>query len=304
MPDRAPTLREVAEQAFRDITDGGNTDTTEDGEGTAAKAVEAPGGEEVAGAETKTGADEATGTESETEASADADGTDEDVPTDYFGTDLSEFPADVRKAIIEIVKPRDQHIQQLLREKADEGKTEDADKPADEAITDETSDADILAELGLTDMADPDDPTTKALLTVTRFALGLKGEVSELRGKGELTETRTYWETSLASLEKQYGVLPDSHEEVMKAAAKAGIAEPMDAYWRIMGPGRQKLMAEVTKRRDVAAKALKGTQKPTKPRTSQDTEDVAIEAKDVGSAIKIALKNLGSERGWSLSDDD
>ena len=129
MADRAPTLREVAERAFRDITEGGNTDTTEDGEGTAAKAAEAPGDEEVTGAEDKTDAEEATGTESETGTSADADGTDEDVPTDYFGTDLSEFPADVRKAIIEIVKPRDQHIQQLLREKADEVKPDAAKAP-------------------------------------------------------------------------------------------------------------------------------------------------------------------------------
>jgi hypothetical protein len=284
----------------------GASDDTEDDEGTV-EGTEATETEDETGAENEQDStEEATGEESEGEAEASADVTEDDVPTVYFGEDLSAFDAKTRAAIIEIVKPRDQHIQTLLREKATEAKAEDAGDeaaPKDEAPA-ATTDEELLAELGLSDVSDPDDPTTKALLTVTRFALGLKDEVTELRTKGELSDTKTYWETSLASLEKQYGVLPASHEEVMREAAKAGVAEPMAAYWLIMGPGRQQLMAEVTKRRDEAAKQLKGKQKPTKPRTSQNTEDVPIEADNVGDALKIALGQMGKERGWSLYGDD
>jgi hypothetical protein len=234
-------------------------------------------------------------------------------PTEYFGVPLDGLPPEARAEIISGYQERDQFIQKLLRDKAVPAPAE-ATPPADpapapaDAGPEDLSDKEILETLGL----DPEfeTPETKAIVALARMNVTLHEQVTAVSTKSQLNETERYWETSLSALEQQYGTLPPgiSHDDVLREAANANIAEPMDAYWRIMGPGRSAVLAEVTKRRAAMEEALKkGTQSQRRPSSEADTSEKIIDAKDSKSAVKMAFAQLVKEQGLTLpeyGDDD
>jgi hypothetical protein len=249
---------------------------------------------------------EATGTEStETEGTAAAaDEATEEVPTEYFGQDLSEFEPDVRKAIIEMVAPRDRHIQQLMREKAS------APEPAAEAAPPEppapAEDTEVtLEEVAKTFGYDLDDPTqadvAKAMVPATQLIVSLKQEVDQLKTSDSVRAAEVYWTQGLSGLESQFGQLPEgvTHDEVIRIAAENGIAEPVDAYWRIMGPARQAVMDEVRARREAVTTTLKKTSTQAKPKSTTDTVPTGPTASNVKDATAQVFEQLKREGKWS-----
>lgn len=254
------------------------------------------------GAEDETPDDDSSETPAETESAAADEGTADEPPLEYFGQDLSGLPAEERASIIAQFQERDRHIQQLLREKAEAAK--EGDKPADVPAADEgdVTDADILAALGMD--ADREDSEAKAIVAMARMNLTLQNEVKAMASKDEVRETERIWETTLDSLEKQYGALPVDRMEVFKTAVENGIADPMSAYWRVMGPARQGVMEEVRKRREAATKALAKTQPAVKPKAKPPVKDPEITGTDVRQSTTDVLKALVAERGMTFSDDD
>ena len=230
----------------------------------------------------------------------------DEVPKSYFEVDMEDLPPEARAKVIEAVKGRDDFIQKLLRDKAapvEAGATPPADPPAPAGDPEDLSDKEILETLGL----DPEfeTPETKAIVALARMNVALHEQVNTVSEKSQLNETERYWETSLTALENQYGTLPPgvTHDDVLREAANAKIAEPMDAYWRIMGPGRAAVLAEVTKRRAEMAESLKkGTQSQKRPSGEADTSEKIIDAKDSKSAVKMAFAQLVKEQGLALPE--
>jgi hypothetical protein len=297
------TVRDTLLESLKDL--GGEPDPATppvDGEGTPAPAGEATPDPAAPSSE----GGEGTGAPAEP-VEPPAGTTTAEPPTEYFGVPLDGLPPEVRSSIIEGYQERDKFIQQLLRDKAtppgDAGPADPA-APADAgAAPEEVSDKDILEALGL----DPEfeTPESKAVVALARMTLSLQNSVQDVSSKAQLEATERYWETSLTALESKYGDLPPgiSHDDVLREAAKANIAEPLDAYWRIMGPGRAAVMAEVTKRRADMAETLKhGTQGQKRPSNEADTSEKIIEAKDSKSAVKMAFSQLVKEQGLQLPE--
>lgn len=246
------------------------------------------------------------------EQSAEGTTADDEVPVEYFGVDLSDLPPDARRAVIDGYTERDKFIQQLLRDKSQEDSTSEA--TPDEALVaaegdGEVSDADILQALGIDPENDPfGEHVAKAALPLAKMVLSLNEQVEAMAQRNQVSETERYWTTSLDALQKQYGALPPdiTFDDIIAGAAKAGIAEPMDAYWRIMGPGRQAVFAEVEKRRAELTKSLKqGAKSVTRPSDTADSSSkLIIDEKDVGKATKVAMEALFKERGISALDLD
>jgi len=309
-----PDFRVALAEALAPTEETGAAETSED---TAAEAEVTETGSEAAqesGAETTEAAEAAETTETPSEGEAEASAETTEAPTEYFGIDLSALSSEERASIIAGYADRDKHIQQLLREKA-AAKTAEADStespaapaPADTEVVDEASDADILAALGLDPENNPDDAiAAKSAVPLARMALQLQAEVEGLKAKGLESETAVLWETSLTSLEAQYGALPEdlTHEDVMQQAAKAGIAEPVDAYWRIMGPARAEVLAAVKARREAATAKLKTPQAAqTRPKTDAPTQPGPLESKDVKSATTEAINRIMRDKGWSFDSE-
>lgn len=254
------------------------------------------------------GTDDASGAASEDASSNEDDDDTEDVPTEYFGRDLSMFEPDVRKAIIEMVEPRDKHIQSLMRGRAAEAaKAAEAGAPADEkpAVDEAELDREILESLNLRD-ADLDDPNVQALLGVSRFALELKDRVEAVEGRTVAAETDAYWRKGLKSLEEEFGALPAevSVEDIMQASATAGISEPTDAYWRIMGPLLNTLDTEARRARDKAVKDLKRKGTTARTKSTAKTTGLGLKAKDTAGGVREAFERLTAEGRIDLSGSD
>lgn len=263
--------------------------------------VTAPEAEDVAGTEAEpqdTEAPDARGEQSAEETTADSD-----IPTEYFGVDLSDLPADARQKFVDEFAQRDKFIQQLLREKADasQGSEPEEAAPEPEGISDE----ELLKALNIDIENDPfGEHVAKAALPLAKLVLSLNDQVGAMSKQNEVVATERYWETSLDSLERQYGKLPITRDELYREAATAGIPEPMDAYWRIMGPGRQQVHSEVQKRRAELEKTLKkGASGTTRPTSQVDTSEKVIDSTDVRDATRQALLSLAKERGYDYSSD-
>jgi len=300
------TVKDALTEGFNDLNASAEPATPPDGgEGTPAPAGEAtptPAAPSSAGGEGAAGAGETVVPPPNTD----------EPPTEYFGVQLGDLPPEVRSSIIEGYQERDKFIQQLLRDKAtpsgDAGPADPAAPAGAGDAPEDISDKEILETLGL----DPEfeTPETKAILALARMNVDLHNQVSTLGTKSQLNEAERYWETSLTGLEAEYGKLPPgiTHDDVLREAAKANIAEPMDAYWRIMGPGRAAVLAEVTKRRaDMAESLKKGTQGQKRPSNEADTSEKIVDAKDSKSAVKMAFAQLVKEQGLQLpefGDDD
>ena len=293
------TMQAALEKAFAEAVE-----TTEaPAEGTTVEAVETPAAAEVvAPAE-----DPSTGSEakSETVAVPEAIGT-EELPEEYFGVSRSGLDDESWKAVIGGFADRDAHIQTLLRERAAAAVEPVAAAAPVEPTPTGVSDADILVALGLDPENDMDDErTAKVAVPLARMVLDLKSQVEDVQEHGAAVEAETFWRTSLKSMEEAYGPLPRdiSHEDVMRASATGGIGDPVDAYWRVMGPARSSILADVNRRKNEAESRLKSTQSTaSKPAASPKTEPAAIVAKDVSAAIKDAFKSLNDERQWATTE--
>jgi hypothetical protein len=287
--------RALMEQAL-EAPDEGTADEAEATETDEVDTPDAQGDEEAADDEGSEG------TEEPETADNESDGTGEDVPDEYFGVDLSGLSAEERASIIAGFQERDKFIQQLLRNQAEPEAKADEGTSDDEPATDD----DLLKALGLDD---PDDPyaenTAKVALPLAKMVLQLQETVEGLQQQTTVQATERYWTDSLNELESKFGALPVSRDELFKLAADAGVAEPVDAYWRVMGPARQQVLAEVQKRRDAeTARLKKGTKGTVRPKDTASATEAPIKAKDVKDAMKQFRARFERERGTLPPGDD
>jgi hypothetical protein len=241
-----------------------------------------------------------------TEAQSEApEGTDEP-PMEYFGQDLSEFDADARRAIIARLSENDKHIQRLQRERATAEKAVASEPPpAAEKGPEEVNEQSIAEYIGL-DLDDPDDArVAKVAVPLVERVLSLTDEVQSLKTGVTVRETEAYWTQGLTGLEAQFGKLPEgvTYDQVIQGAAENGIAEPQDAYWRIMGPARQEVMDAVRARREEVTKTLKGKATQAKPKSEGKTEPKRT-ADTVRKGVAEVFEEMKRNGEWSPLYED
>lgn len=222
----------------------------------------------------------------------------EEVPTEYFGLDLSGLEPEQRAAVISELKKRDDHIGKLLRERAPEAEptSEEPDAEPEEELKDE----EILEALGLDPESNPlDETAAKIAVPLVKRQIMQEKLLSQLIEAQELAEIDRMWRSSLSGLEREFGALPKEvdHDAVMAFAAEQGITNPVDAYWRIVGPGRAALTdamkaAEAAKR--LAAKKAATTVRPS---TAAAEEDAPLKGATVREATREVAARLLSELG-------
>lgn len=219
--------------------------------------------------------------------------------SEYFGLDLSGIPVEQSSSIVEELKKRDDFIGKLLRKESDsEANTETPDEEKPPELTDE----DILKALGLDPENNPfDEQVARVTVPLVRKQVAQDAALAALIENQELMEIDKTWRSALSAMEKEFGSLPKEidADSVMEFAAKENIANPMDAYWRIVGPGRALLSAAmkgVTEKELTDAKKQSAT---TRPNSSSAENEAPLESKTVKGATREAaervLKQLGVE---------
>lgn len=237
-----PSEATAEDEAATDASDGGQpAGTTDDGE----QAPEAP------------------------------EGTEADAITEYFGLDLTGVEPSAAQEIISALQKRDDYIGKLLRDKepapAGDGPPPVEAPPESDFPTDE----EIFRSLGL----DPENPydqeQAKLAVPLAKQQLQQQQALSALIEQQELAQLDRYWRDSLSGLEREFGVLPKTldHDRVMEFAADNGIGNPMDAYWRIVGPGRDALAKSLETEREKAAKAAEAKRAATSTRPTATQAD-------------------------------
>ena len=238
-------------------------------------------------------------------------GSDADVPTEYFGVDLSfiEDSAERAKWIHEF-QERDTFINQLLRDKAEgEGQTKpepaqpQSQEPAPQADKPDLSDEALAQALGL-DLEDPYDAKLAAIaVPLARQNLELQSKVEDLSSSDAVRETQVYWETSLDKLESQFGKLPVDRLKFYEFAADNSIAEPADAYWRVVGPAKAEVMQAAQKKRVEVAEALAAFKRQAsgvRPSATVPGEDAGLQSKNTKDAVKEAMLKVQEKLGIDI----
>lgn len=229
----------------------------------------------------------------------------EDVPTSYFGTDLSAFPAKERADIIAKFQEQNKLINKLQREDAAKPDTpaapavETPAAPVVEPVEPEMTDEVLIEALGL-DMEDPYDArTAKVAVPLARLVLDLKNQVEGVVTNSTVAETSQVWNTTLDTLESQYGELPVPRIELLERAADEGIADPTTAYWAAVGPLRAKLANEVSELLKERRASDKKAATTPRPRTSTPVEATRLTNTDtklaVAEAAELAARELGMD---------
>lgn len=287
-------MRSAVAEAMESFDDEGTA------EAEAPEVGETPTPDASTGGELEVPSDDGPDTSETPEPEAASVGTDDEVPSEYFGLDLSSLEPSQRVGIIDELKKRDDHIGKLLRERAEEGSvsTEPEESVPEQP---ELSDEEILQRLGLDPENNPfDEQAAKVALPLVRRQLAQEQALASLIETQELAEIDREWRTSLSALERQYGALPREvdHDAVMEYAAENSIASPQDAYWRVVGPARAALTD--------AMKAVQSAQVQQKQQAKKDVASVrpaAVEAEDDAPIKAGNVKGAAREVAQRLLSD-
>ena len=282
----ADTMRAAIEAAVQEDVTSEGTDDTEAPDETTSTPEASDGGQPE-------------GTTDDAGDTAEAvEGTAEDAPTEYFGLDLSGLEPEQRTSVIEELRKRDDHIGKLLRERSED----DTPAPGDEnePLPEELSDEQILQALGLDPSNNPfDENAAKIALPLVRQQAQMHGMLESLIQAQEVADIDRTWRQALSGMEKEYGTLPKevTHDRVMEWAAENQVDNPMDAYWRIVGPGKAVLQRsiEAERARTEALQEKKRASATTRPTAVEADADAPAEAKTAKAATKeVASKLLAS----------
>jgi hypothetical protein len=220
-----------------------------------------------------------------------------DGPTEYFGYKLPpDLTPEQRVELYDELRKRDDTIGKLMREKeAPPEGTPPVEEPApEEPVTDE----DILQILGLDPENPFDEQTAKAVVPLVRRQLEQENTIAQLIQMQELENIDRTWRSTLSSLEKEFGALPAevTHDRVMEFAAENGIGSPVDAFWRISGPGRQ-AVESVMEARAAELRAAKQATTSTRPNGAGGDGEAPLESKTAKGATKEAATRILRELG-------
>ena len=273
--------REVA-AAAADAVEGETEGTAE------AEAPESKSDASSDGSRTTESSEDSTSTEA-------SDGT-VDGPSEYFGYKLPpDLTPEQRGEFISELKKRDDTIGKLLRGK-------DANEPAvvqeQQTTPEPMTDAEILQAFGLDPENPFDEQTAKAIVPLVRKQIEQDNVLAHLIEIQELNDIDRTWRGTLAAMEQEFGVLPTevTHDSVMEFAADNNIQSPVDAYWRIVGPGRQ-IVEGLVSQRKLVKNADKASASSTRPGGAIADGDAPLESKTTKGATKEAatriLRDLG-----------
>lgn len=244
-------------------------------------------------------ADESRATQGSEESSEGQQATD-DVPTEYFGVDLSGVAPEQRQAIIDRFQQSDQYINRILQEKARLEQSPPRQQEPEEYQP--PTDEDLTAYFGLNE----DDPYFEVkrdvMLPLGKHLAQIQQGIEYLADAFTSQQTLDHWNRELARLEGNHGQIPGlSHEDIMQFAAEQGIADPEAAFLKLWAPAQsvireeaQKLQAQV----DGQLQQRKAAATGVRPRSSPDTEPQPIKADNMMDAVRQAVKQAASEDTW------
>lgn len=239
----------------------------------------------------------------ETESAETPQGTADEVPTEYFGLDLSDLSAEKRGEIITAFKEQDKFIGKLLQEQAEEpAPAVSQPAPVEEEAPYEYSDADVASALGI-DLEDPyGAEQAKVAVPLARQLMEQKRTLDQLVQDQEVRETERIWEGGLDRLEAQYGKLPVERTRVFEMAVDEGIATPEDAYWRVAGPARASLVERIQAARAEQLRDGKRAATGTRPRSSAPVTPASLKARDVKNGVWEGAAAAAAELGISWDE--
>lgn len=283
-------MRRATHEAASDAVAGISSET----EGTESTEATGTEGDATSAASAEGGTD--VGTEEAPDSSEAHEGTDE-VPDSYFGLDLSGLEPERRLEIIGELKKRDDNIGKLLRGRPDE--TPQTEEVSTDAAPTPATDEEILQALGLDPENPFDEQAAKVAVPLVRRQLEQEGMLAQLIEMQELNEIDRSWRSTLSSLEREFGALPTEldHDTVMEFAAENDIGSPVDAYWRIVGPGRAALTEALSKEQAKRLAAAKAASATTRPGGKNADEEAPLESKTTKGATREAARRLLSEFG-------
>lgn len=248
----------------------------------------------------------------DTEAGEEVDGTSEDddedvtadeaedVPTEYFGVDLSDLPPEKRQAVIDALRDRDAEIQRVQREAASKG----GDDEEDEGDFEMPSDDELLAHFGY----DPDDPLyevkKETALPLIKAQLQMQAALGEILQEREVDRFEQYWSSSIEQLESDHNIKVD-RDELLDFAIENQIPDPVDAFSRYVLRGRKAVSEEAEKARAEAQRKVRERKKAaTTARPGGRNGDTKPAKPPVGltpeQAARAAAKELGMDWGKAL----
>jgi hypothetical protein len=293
-PDAEASIREAALAA---IEKAGLTDSnwpTDDGTGNDPEAQPDP---EAVAPETEPEAPE-------TPAAPVAPASDDEVPTEYFGVDLSGLPAEARQTIIDAYKAQDRYIQSLQQNKGTEPAQAPQPVAAPEPEAAEPSDDDIMAALGVSPDDEMYEVKKELMLPMAKQTLQMQAAMEEMVEAQQVQKFEAHWNSTLDQLEQDHGKLPVSREELLSIAVANNIFDPADAYARVYLSGRANMNAEVEKfKAQAKAAAEEKKQRPPStvpPRSEEVVPATKPELLDPKAAMRQAAKDLGMDLGKTL----
>lgn len=239
--------------------------------------------------------------EDEDEETDESAATDEDVPTEYFGIDLSPYAPEDRKTIIEELRNRDKVIQDTMRsKKSKDDEDEEGDENADPPVQD-MSDEEIMEALGYSKDDPLYDVKSEVALPIAKQVANLTGFMREFVMEQQTQQFIQNWENTVTSLEDSYGKLPISHEELAQYALDNNIVNPVDAYNRYAMEG-QKFLRDKTKALNEAKKTAK-TKVKEKVKKKPSTARPSAPGNLVPPAKNLTPKEAAAEAAKRLGFD-
>jgi len=218
-------------------------------------------------------------------------------PTEYWGTDLSDLPAEKRAEILAHFEQQESTIHKLQQRLAESKTPEPVEEEADVQMTDE----DILRAVGV----DPEDysltdQAKAAILTMAKATMALEDRVESMVQKDQVRETQTIWNTELDSLETNYGKMPGSRLEQLRYAVEEGITSPEQLYFRLTADVRQEVeKAASVARRDALKRESQGG---VKPRSGGGEAVVDLKGLSLREAVEKAARSAEKETGTRWRD--
>lgn len=245
--------------------------------------------------------------EAESTPSKDQQVTDEDVPTEYFGVDLSDVPPEQREQIIARFQESDQYINRILREKAMlEQQRQHQPAPQEPQPKQELSDEELIRELGLRE----DDPYFEVkrdvMVPFGRLFLQQQEALTQVVEEMQAQRALDHWNRELDRLETDHGKIPQvSRDDIINFAAEQGIGDPEAAFLKLWAPAQRLVQQEVTKvQQQVAPQLRQRKQEATglRPRTGPTTEPKEVKATNMRDAILEAAKIAEQKLGYTWAD--
>lgn len=227
---------------------------------------------------------------------------DDDVPTEYFGVDLSDLPSEKRADIIARFKEQDRYVQSVQRKAAELEKQVATPQAEPEPEPEPLSDDAIMEWFGVSPDDEMYDVKKEMMLPIAKRQYQNELAVQQMMEEQQAKEFASHWNSTLDQLEADHGKLPISRDELIDIALENNIFDPVDAYARVHLSGRKTFAAEVEKFKTEAKEAAKKPPATQRPRATEATSAEPPELIDPKEAAKRAAKKLGFDWGDALSN--